>query len=185
MLLSAERSALVIVDVQERLMPAVVESDRILRNIDVLLKAAGELKVPVLVSEQYPKGLGATVAAVRDALPADSVAKDLVIEKITFSCAGEPAFMDRLVGLGRKQIVLVGAETHVCVLQTALQVAAAGFDVFLVADACSSRTVANAELAIARMRANGVEIVSTEMVIFEWMERAGTPSFKIISQLIK
>ncbi|MBP2314460.1 hydrolase [Azospirillum soli] len=180
MLLSAERSALVIVDVQERLMPAVVEPDRVLRNIDVLLKAAGELKVPVLVSEQYPKGLGPTVAPVRNALPPDSV-----VEKITFSSAGAPAFMDRLVGLGRKQIVLLGAETHVCVLQTALAVAAADFDVFLVADACSSRTEANIELAIARMRANGIEIVSTEMVVFEWMERAGTPSFKIISQLIK
>lgn len=180
MLLSAESSALVIVDVQERLMPAVVEPGRVLRNIDVLLKASGELKVPVLVSEQYPKGLGPTVAAVRNALPPDSV-----VEKITFSSAGSPAFMDRLVGLGRKQIVLLGAETHVCVLQTALAVAAADFDVFLVADACSSRTKENIELAIARMRANGIEIVSTEMVVFEWMERAGTPSFKIISQLIK
>ncbi len=185
MLLSAERSALVIVDVQERLMPAVVEPGRVLRNIDVLLKASGELKVPVLVSEQYPKGLGPTVAAVRNALPPDSVASNPVVEKITFSSAGSPAFMDRLVGLGRKQIVLLGAETHVCVLQTALAVAAADFDVFLVADACSSRTKENIELAIARMRANGIEIVSTEMVVFEWMERAGTPSFKIISQLIK
>jgi len=180
MLLSTERSALVIVDVQERLMPAVFESERVVRNVQILLKAAGELKVPVLVSEQYPKGLGPTVAAVRDALPTDSV-----VEKITFSCAGERHFMDRLIGLGRKQIVLAGSEAHVCVLQTALSLIKEGFEVFLVADACASRTAANAELGIARMRSNGAEIVSTEMVVFEWMERAGTPSFKILSQLIK
>jgi len=180
MLLSSERSALVIVDVQEKLMPAVFEADRVVRNVRLLLKAADELKVPVLVSEQYSKGLGPTVSQIREALPADSV-----VEKIAFACGREPVFMDRLARLDRRQVVVAGSEAHVCVLQTALSLKEAGYDVFLVADATSSRTPTNAELAIARMRSNGVEIVSTEMVVFEWMERGGTPSFKTLIEVIK
>ncbi|WP_448204760.1 hydrolase [Azospirillum sp. sgz302134] len=180
MLLSSERSVLLVVDVQERLMPAILESARVARNVGILLKAAKALDVPVLATEQYPKGLGPTVEPLRDLLPPDSV-----VEKITFSCTGEPAFLDRLARIGRDQIVLCGAEAHVCVLQTALSLAAMGRTVALAADATSSRAASNLDLAIARMRGHGVEIVSTEMVVFEWMERAGTPSFKAVSALIK
>lgn len=180
MLLSHERSTLVVVDVQERLAPAVHAHDRVIRNTGILLDSARALGVPVLVSEQYPKGLGPTVPALRDKL--DGAA---VVEKIHFGCAGEPEFLRRLDALDREQIVLCGMEAHVCVLQTALGLRALGRTVYLVADATSSRVPANAELGIARMRGAGVEIVSTEMVVFEWLHRAGTPAFKTLSALIK
>ncbi|HYH40175.1 MAG TPA: hydrolase [Azospirillum sp.] len=180
MLLSPERSTLVVVDVQERLAPAIHEAGRVIRNAGILLDSAGALGIPVLASEQYPRGLGATVPALRERLPADAV-----VEKIHFACTGEPGFVQRLDAFGRDQIVVCGMEAHVCVLQTVLGLRAMGRAVTLVADAVSSRAPANAELAIARMRAHGVEIVSTEMVVFEWLQRAGTPVFKTLSTLIK
>ena len=122
MLLSSERSVLIVVDVQERLMPAVADGERVVGNVAVLQKAAAALSVPVLLTEQYPKGLGPTVAAVREAVPPDSV-----FEKITFSSAGAPAFMDRLGALKRPQVVLAGAEALAPWLtapETAVRVAA-------------------------------------------------------------
>lgn len=180
MLLSRDRSVLVIVDLQERLIPAVGDAARVLRNAGILMKAAGALEVPVIVTEQYPKGLGPTVEPLRALVAGDSV-----IEKISFSCTGAPAFLDRLDRTGRDQIVLAGAETHVCVLQTVLSLRAAGRGVYLVADATTSRAPVSVEMGIARMRGAGTEIVTTEMVLFEWMERAGTSSFRAISALIK
>lgn len=180
MLLSPARSVLVVVDVQERLAPAVHAAGRAIRNVGILLDVARELNVPVLASEQYPKGLGTTVPAVKERLRPDAV-----IEKIHFSCSREPAFMERLDALGREQIVLTGMEAHVCVLQTALGLRAMGRRVYIVADATSSRAPGNAELGIERMRENGVEVVTTEMVVFEWLEKAGTPTFRTLSALIK
>lgn len=180
MLLSAERSVLVVIDEQERLVPAIHEHERVVRNTTILMDAAAALDVPVLVSEQYPRGLGPTVTVVRQRVDAAAV-----VEKIHFSCAAEPAFLEKLEATGRSQIVLAGTEAHVCVLQTALGLAGQGRTVALVADATSSRTPANAELGIARMARAGVEIVSTEMVVFEWLHRAGTPVFKTVSALIK
>jgi len=180
MLLSPERSVLVVVDVQERLAPAVHAADRVIRNVGILLDSAKRLAIPVLASEQYPRGLGVTVPAVRERL-----SDDAVVEKIHFSSTGEPGFMQRLDAFGRDQIVLTGMEAHVCVLQTALGLRAMGRKVYIVADATSSRTPGNAELGIERMRENGVEIVTTEMVVFEWLQRAGTPEFKALSALIK
>ncbi len=180
MLLSSERSVLVVVDIQEKLMPAIAESSRVERNAATLLKAAALLGVPAFATEQYPKGLGPTAASLRALLPPDGV-----VEKITFSAAREPAFMDRLERLGRRQVVLAGSEAHVCVMQTALSLLELGFEVVLVADAVSSRVPANAELGIARMRAAGATIVSTEMVLFEWVERAGTPAFKAVLELVR
>lgn len=180
MLVSSERSVLVVVDIQEKLMPAIAESERVERNAATLLKAAALLGVPAFATEQYPKGLGPTAASLRALLPPDGV-----VEKITFSAALEPAFLERLERLGRRQIVLAGSEAHVCVMQTALSLVGLGFEVVLVADAVSSRVPANAELGIARMRAAGATIVSTEMVLFEWLERAGTPAFKAVLELIR
>jgi len=180
MLLSHERSVLVVVDVQERLMPAVHEGERVVRNAGVLLKTAALLGVPTLATEQYSKGLGPTAASLRDLLPPDAI-----VEKIHFSAAYEPSFMSRLDALGRDQIVLCGSEAHVCVMQTALGLRALGRTVCLVADATSSRTPANAEAGIARMRSNGVEIATTEMVAFEWLHRADVPAFKSVLAHIK
>ena len=180
MLLSAARSALLVIDVQERLTPAVAEADRVIAKSRILAQAAKALSIPAVASEQYRKGLGITVPALAELF--DESAR---IEKMTFSCAGEPAIMAALTGAGRDQIVLCGIESHVCVLQTALALRALGRQVFVVADAVSSRAPESVALALNRMAQAGVGVVNTEMVVFEWLERAGTPTFKALSALIK
>ncbi|MBI1205653.1 MAG: isochorismatase family protein [Azospirillum sp.] len=180
MLLDADRSLLVIIDLQERLLPAIHDRARVIANTRVLLQAAAALGVPVIATEQYPKGLGRTVAELLELLPAPPP-----IAKLHFACTGEPAFAAALAASGRDQIVLAGTEAHVCVLQTALGLRQLDRTCFVVADAVSSRTPDNAELGLKRMAANGVELVSTEMTLFEWMGRAGTPAFKAVSRLIK
>lgn len=177
MLMRAETCGLLVVDFQERLMPAIHQADAVIANAIDLVRIAQRLEVPVLASEQYPQGLGHTVAALRDWLPADAF-----MAKTHFSCTAERVCMQRIDALSRDQIVLVGVEAHVCVLQTALGLQATGKDVYLVADAVSSRSPRDLELALARMQAEGVRIVSREMVIFEWLQRAGTDRFRAISR---
>jgi len=181
MLLQRENSCLIIVDIQERLLPAMIGRDGVVRNAGILLKAAARLDVPVIASEQYSKGLGPTVPELRQALPAAAT----IIEKVSFSCLGDDAFARRLRELDRSQIVVAGIEAHVCVLQTADQLLAAGFDVFVVADATASRTTVSHDLAMARLARAGCAVVTAEMVVFEWLQVAGTPEFKDLSALIK
>ncbi|HRD49373.1 MAG: hydrolase [Candidatus Competibacter sp.] len=177
MLMRAETSCLLVVDLQERLMPAIHQADPVIATGVWLIGIAQRLNVPVLASEQYPRGLGHTVAAIRERLPTDAF-----MEKTHFSCAAEQNCMRRIDLLGRDQIILIGAEAHVCVLQTALDLRAAGKEVYLVADGVSSRTPRDVELALARMRAEGVRIVSREMVAFEWLHQADTETFRAISR---
>ncbi|MDQ5908856.1 MAG: hypothetical protein QG599_949 [Pseudomonadota bacterium] len=177
MLMNAETSCLLVVDFQERLMPALHDADRTIANAVWLIQIAQRLEVSVLASEQYPKGLGHTVSAIRDLLPAEAF-----MEKMHFSCAADRDCMRHIDALGREQIVIMGAEAHVCVLQTALGLRATGKDVYLVADAVSSRSPRDVELALERMRAEGVRVVSREMVVFEWLHQAGTERFREISR---
>lgn len=177
MLMRAEMSCLLVVDFQERLMPAVHQSDQVVANGVWLIRIAQRLRVPILASEQYPKGLGHTVAAIRELLPADAF-----MEKTHFSCAAELECMRRIDLLGRDQVILVGAEAHVCVLQTALDLKMAGKEVYLVADGVSSRSPRDVDLALVRMRAEGVRVVGREMVAFEWLHQAGTGHFRDISR---
>ncbi|HAO32519.1 MAG TPA: hydrolase [Candidatus Competibacter sp.] len=177
MLMKAETSCLLVVDFQERLMPAIHQADQVVANGVWLIQIARRLDVPVLASEQYPRGLGHTVSAIRQLLP-----EDAFVEKTHFSCAAELDCMRRIDRLDRPQVVLVGAEAHVCVLQTALGLRMAGKDVYLVADGVSSRSPTDVQLALERMRAEGVRIVSREMVAFEWLHQAGTESFRAISR---
>ncbi len=184
MLLSAPRSHLLVIDVQARLMPAIAEADQVLANMDILLKAARRLGVPVTVTEQYPKGLGATVAPVLTALPGDAV----VFPKTTFSAAGDAAIAKRIMtlrGEGCDQLVIGGAEAHICVLQTALALRNAGFNVFVVADAVSSRSQHSVNAACARLLHAGCHWVTTEMAAFEWLEKAATEDFRALSPLFK
>lgn len=177
MLMRVETSCLLVVDFQERLMPAIHDADRTVANGAELIQIAQRLEVPVLASEQYPKGLGHTVSAIRDLLPAEAF-----MEKMHFSCAADRNCMRRIDALGRVQIVIIGAEAHVCVLQTALDLRAVGKEVYLVADAVSSRSPRDVELALERMRTEGVQVVSREMVVFEWLHQSGTERFREISR---
>ena len=158
-------------------MPAIHQADQVVAHGAWLIQIAQRLGVPVLASEQYPQGLGRTVAAIRELLSADAF-----MTKTHFSCAAERDCMRRIDTIGRGQIVVIGVEAHVCVLQTALELRAAGKEVYLVADAVSSRAPRDVELALERMRAEGVRIASREMVVFEWLHQAGTDHFRAISR---
>ncbi len=177
MLMRAETSCLLAVDFQERLMPAIHQADQVVAHGAWLIQIAQRLAVPILASEQYPQGLGHTVTAIRELLPADAF-----MAKTHFSCAAERDCMRRLDAVGREQIVIMGVEAHVCVLQTALDLRAAGKEIFLVADAVASRSPRDAELALERVRADGVRIVSREMVVFEWLHQSDTDHFRAISR---
>jgi nicotinamidase-related amidase len=161
-----DRSSLIIVDVQEKLCPVMDDPRRVIYNSCRLLRGAALLEVPVTVTEQYPKGIGPTMADLRPYYdPA------VVIEKITFSCTKAAAFQERIKGLDRPQAVVAGIESHVCVLQTCLGLLAEGYEVFVV-------------LAMDRLRGAGAAVVSTEMVLFEWLERADDPQFRTLLQTL-
>lgn len=175
----ADAAQLVIVDIQTRLSAAMEEKVRaqVLRNAGILLEAAAALQVPVSYTEQYPKGLGATEAELAARLDPDTR-----IEKTTFSSCGAAGFEQAVT---RRQVVLAGMESHVCVLQTALELHALGRQVFVVEDAVCSRRKASHKNALARLRQAGVIVTSTESVLFEWLRDARHEQFKAVSQLIK
>lgn len=183
MLLDRSRSQLLVVDVQDRLLPAMHDGARMVANCAILMQAAHRLGIPVTVSEQYTKGLGATVATLAD-LKSDGV----VLEKLHFSCAADGGISKRVRGLaseGRSQVMICGIESHVCVLQSALGFADGGLNVFVAADAVTSRKQASVDVALPRFSHAGVTVITTEMAVFEWLHVAGTPEFKDLSKLIK
>jgi nicotinamidase-related amidase len=169
-----------VVDIQERLLPAMHERERLLQNALRLVKGAGVLNVPVLVTEQYPKGIGRTISGLAGAVPGFAP-----MEKTAFSCCGARDFLPSLASRKVKDVVLCGIEAHVCVCQTALDLLDQGFGVFVVVDAVSSRTHENFRVGMDRMRDAGATLVSTEMILFELLGEAGTAQFKQILELIK
>lgn len=175
-LIDADSSTLLIVDVQSRLLPAIHDGTTVLANCIWLVQVAQRLGVPIIASEQYPQGLGTTAPELAAVLPPDSVRT-----KVHFSCVADGCFDDVEV-FQRPQIVIAGTEAHVCVLQTALDLATLGTQVFVVADAIGSRRAQDRELAIERFRQHDIELVSREMVAFEWLHRAGTDTFRAISR---
>ena len=184
MIAERNRSHLVVVDVQERLVPAVHQPEIVERNAGRLLVYAGLFDVPVTFTEHAPQGIGRTLPSLLEVAPSGAV----VATKQTFSACREPSFAERLVNLRREQrdqIVVAGMEAHVCVCQTVLELRTQNYDVFLVADAVSSRTPENKELAIDRMARAGAHIVSHEMIAFEWLERGDTADFKRVLPLLK
>jgi nicotinamidase-related amidase len=184
MLISRDKSQLLIIDVQEKLLSAISGKDRVVERCVRLVRAARMLHVPITLSEQYPQGLGATVDPIRESFANDG----LVVDKVEFSCLKSEPLRERLHELrrrGRPQVVIGGIEAHVCVAQTAIDLEAQGFESFVVADAVGSRAKTSRKLALSRLARDGVDVVDSEMVLFEWLERAGTPEFKELQALIK
>jgi len=176
-------SLLLVIDVQEKLMPVIDRADDVIRNIARLVRGFHLLDVPALITEQYVKGLGPTVAEVRGAF--EESGGYTPIEKSCFSANGAGEFQAEMRRLKRKQIVVAGVETHVCVYQTVTDLLATGHEVTLATDALSSRTPENRDVAIRRMAAEGAKLSSTEMVLFELLGVSGTDEFRAIARLVK
>ena len=176
MLLDAPRSLLLAIDLQEKMLPAIADHDGVLRNCEWLIRAAQKIGVPVVAIEQYPKGLGPLVPSISALLPPGAVAAKTRFSSVSAKCLPE------LPGSDRTQVVIIGVETHVCVLQTAIDLYHEGKEVYVVADCVGSRHHIDRDLALARMRQDGVRIVSREMVVFEWLGEANTPLFKAVSK---
>jgi len=178
-----DSSVLLIVDVQERLTAAMPEDERktAVRNAGILAQAADRLLIPTFLSEQYPKGLGATDAGLAQQLSELTTR----IEKTCFSCCEAQGFAESLQNTKRPQVVLAGMEAHICVLQTAFGLQADGFDVYVVEDATCSRNAENRRIAMDRLRQAGLTVTNTESVIFEWLRDARHPEFKGISALLR
>lgn len=183
MRLDRKRTVLVIIDVQEKLMPVIDGADDVIRNLERLVRGCHILGVPVLVTEQYVKGLGATVEPLRRAL--EETSGYAPIEKSCFSAYGCEAFSVQLAATGRTQVLIAGVETHVCVYQTVEDLLARDLSVSVIADAVSSRTPRNRELGLQRLVSDGAKLSSTEMSLFELTVAAGSDEFRAISRLVK
>ncbi|MFN2309702.1 MAG: isochorismatase family protein [Gammaproteobacteria bacterium] len=178
-----DHAALLIIDIQTRLADAMPAEARtaVLRNAGILIDAAQALGIPILHTEQYPRGLGPTESALAKRLEGSATR----LEKTAFSCCGAEGFDTTARAEGRTQWVLCGMEAHVCVLQTALELQARGLMVFVAEDGVCSRSVANQANALARLRQAGVIVSNTESILFEWLRDAGDPQFKALSALIR
>lgn len=183
MKLDRTNCVLVFIDLQDKLMPVIDGASDVLRNAERLIRGCHILGVPVLVTEQYVKGLGSTIEPLRRALEETSGYRP--IEKSCFSAAGCGTFAEELARLDRKQILIAGVETHVCVYQTVSDLLGRDRSVSVVADAVSSRAPSNRELALRRMESDGAKLTSTEMALFELTVHAGTEEFRAISRLVK
>lgn len=172
---------LVVIDIQERMAAAIPEKilAQVLRNTNILLAAAGEFSIPVIVTEQYRKGLGGT-------LPELKLERNYsLVEKVTFSCCTEPSFMHALKDAGRRSVLLCGMESHICVLLTAQDLMAGGMQVTVAGDAVCSRSKSNYKMGLDALRQAGVGVIPTETVVFSLLGASGSDRFKRLSQLIK
>jgi nicotinamidase-related amidase len=179
--LKRDGALLLVVDVQERLFKAMPQDGQapLVKNLEILVKAARRLDVPVVASEQYPKGLGPTLPALREMLPAAP------LEKLEFSCERNPKIAAAISQSGRRQVVVAGMETHVCVFQTVRDLTRQGFQVFVPRDAVISRTPDNRAAGLALCEKAGAVLTSTEAAVFDLLGSAGTPEFKELSALLK
>lgn len=176
-----DEAVLCIVDVQEKLVPVMRDGETLIANLQKVIAGAKALQIPILITEQYVRGLGSTVTRLQEGL-GDSYAP---IEKMCFSSFGCDAFRKELERLRRRQVLLCGIETHVCVYQTAVDLLAEGYTVHLVADGVSSRSDENRQIAIQRLMAEGAKVTSVEMALFEMTVTSGTDEFRAISKIVK
>jgi nicotinamidase-related amidase len=183
MVLEREHTALIVIDVQERLFPAMDSDHReeVMRNLKVLTATAQRLQLPTLATEQYPKGLGHTLPEMKAALPTRLEPS----QKLAYSRRGVEAFRSRLTASGARQVLLGGIEAHVCVLMSALDLLAAGYGVHIVADAVTSRTQANWRLAMDQLRQAGAVVTTTETVLFQLLRQADSDDFRELARLIR
>lgn len=181
-ILRREDALLVVIDMQEPFLRGIHDRERLLSNVRLLIQAAAILKVPMLPTVQYAERMGGLVPDVAQALPADVCDP---LDKLCFSGAGSADFQSALAALGRRQILLCGVETHICVSQTALDLAAQGYQVHVAADAVSARSLEKHKLGMERMRDSGVLPCASEAAVYELLREAGTPEFKEILNLVK
>ncbi len=179
-MLVLDNTALCVVDVQGKLAHLMHEKEELFLNVERLIKGAQILEMPIILTEQYPKGLGPTLSQLTELMPDVKP-----IEKISFSCCANDDFSEQIRELGRRQLLLTGIETHICIYQTSLDLIEAGYEVSLVADAVSSRTEFNKSIALDRIKTAGALLTTTEMALFELLHKAEGPKFKEISKLIK
>lgn len=179
-ILKKESAALVIIDIQERILGAMSHPDRVVENTLKLIKGFKTLNLPIFYTEQYPKGLGETAKALQEELQGLTA-----IQKLSFSCFGADGFFQRLKDNNITQVVIAGIESHVCVMQTVLDLKANSFQVNVCADAVSSRKEIDYNTALRRMEVNEVEVTTTESVLFELLNVCGTDEFKAISKIVK
>ncbi|MEM4245952.1 MAG: hydrolase [Candidatus Bathyarchaeia archaeon] len=168
------------IDFQEKLLPYIFDFEKIVKNAIIMIKAAKILQVPIIVTEQYPKGIGRTVKPVADAL-----GEYQPVEKVHFSCFQEEDFTSKLQKLGRENLIIMGIESHVCIYQTTREAINAGYHAYILEDAMSSRVRENHEIAVRRMISEGAIPSSVEMTIFELLKKAGTPEFREILKIVK
>ena len=180
MRIKKENTAGLIIDIQERLYPVMFEKQKLLKNCRILVQGLVELKLPLLVTQQYSKGLGETIPDIKSLIPEFSF-----IEKLDFSCCDEPVFINKLRETKAKNIIICGIESHVCVLQTAVDLKECGFNPVVVMDCVSSRTLESVEIARERFRYEGILMTSYESVLFELTRTSVAEEFKTISNLVK
>jgi nicotinamidase-related amidase len=176
--LTGAHGGLLIIDVQEKLMPLIEDRDMVVANAVRLVRAARTLNIPVWATEQYPRGLGPTVPELAELIPHRP-------DKTIFHCCAVPELLEQLHGRGVQHLTLAGIETHVCVAQTALELMGLGFRVQVPADAVASRFQLDWQFALRRLEHAGAVVSTTESTLFEWVERSDHPHFKAISQLVK
>jgi nicotinamidase-related amidase len=179
-MLDANNCCLLVIDVQEKLYGVMHQKEVLADHLEKLIRAMRILEVPVMVTEQYPQGIGQTIvrlSALLEGFP--------VLSKIHFSCCGDPIFLKKFQELNRRQVLIVGIECHVCVHQTAVDLLDRGYRVQIVADGVSSRTAQNRDIGLQKMRDEGAMITSTETVVFELLKAAGSDKFREISKIIK
>ncbi len=181
------QSLLLLVDLQTKLFNAMPDKEALTKNLITLTKGAALLNIPILVTEQYPTGLGSTIPELAEVIKAHPLQNGQVnaIDKLSFSCWGEQRFRLALDNAGKKQILLAGIEAHVCVYQTAIDLLGAGYRVQVVADAVSSRSARNRDIGLQKMHDAGAPTTSIEMALFELLKTAQSPVFKEISKLVK
>ena len=179
-MLAADNSVLLVIDVQEKLFRAIYQKEQLLDNLQRLIKGIKVLEIPILITEQYPQGLGPTIPEIAQLLP-DS----RPLPKVCFSCCGDAAFLQAFKKLNRKQVLIAGIESHVCVYQTAADLIAAGYEVYAVSDTISSRTEHNRDIGLKMMTQLGAKLTCTEAALFELLKVAKGDKFKAISKIVK